>query len=368
MEPLSRVLRIILTLLAIMVCVSIVLLVLVHTNETVRAPGLVRPAREIDVRSPMPGIVDRVCVREGDRVDSGAPVVFLDQTELSATVIQKKEAIEQTRIEIDRLQAGLERFRAGQRGGLLEKARIALRQAESKRTQASELLERERALARDNLSTAERLAEREFAHSAADAEYEAARTELSLVQLDLVDRERDLAADLGCKLSELDQLKVDLAEAKRFLEAARITASMSGWVETPEVDRLAGQQVAAGQTLVTLANLQEYEFRALVSHADRPKVSIGQAARLRLDAFPPMRNGICPGQVTAISAQPIDSGDGSYFVVHVRLGPPAGGTRAEHPITLRPGLRGVAEIVVRPRVSLLSLLVGRDLQWKQQSE
>jgi len=363
MEPLPRVLRHILALMALMTGFALVVLVLARSNETIHASGEVRPARTQDVRSPIAGIVSQVRVREGDRVDSGQVLITLDAAELLSQLREETESSRQTCIRLEALQNEIDSFRTRGRDAQLAEARSSLAQAEIRLRQARERLERETALAADNLSSAENVRSSRHAYDLATAEFDFSRSALSLQETELRQQEGRDRSDLICLRSELAQAGARIEELRRRLKAAQITAPMDGQILSADLERLPGQHIDAGQSLLIVADPDQFEFVGYLRHVDEVKVRAGQSARLTLEAYPPRRSGICIGRVDAVSLQPVSAAGGSYFTVHISIRPPEATPRGGSAMALKLGLRGTAEIVIRPDVTLLALLVGGEWPW-----
>lgn len=107
------------------------------------------------------------------------------------------------------------------------------------------------------------------------------------------------------------QAQLDLEEAQANLEQAQLLAPVDGTILTVGVET--GQQATAETTAVTLADLSDLELTLNVAEVDIPKVELGQAAEITLDALPGQSfSGLVSRIVPASSS---DSGVVNYEVV-----------------------------------------------------
>ncbi len=141
-----------------------------------------------------------------------------------------------------------------------------------------------------------------------------------------------------------------LAQVKAAQEAVRIiehgieesvvTAPFSGVVCAKMAS--AGEVVAPGRPLLTLANLERLTCSVSLPENDLPLLRPGQEAVVSFDAFP---GKTYPASVLRIAGAPRT--DTRMFEVHLRL--------RERPAGIRPGLFVKAEIITRRSVGVLAV-------------
>ncbi len=118
-------------------------------------------------------------------------------------------------------------------------------------------------------------------------------------ETDLVEAELNLA-----------QAELDLEEAQADLEKAQITAPIEGAILGLELN--IGERVTAGQSALTISDLNQLELTVNVAEVDVSKVEIGQRAQIALDALP---DRDIEGRVTRIAPTSVsDSGVVNYGV------------------------------------------------------
>lgn len=98
--------------------------------EEVSATGEVELAEEVDLRFKTSGIVERINVKVGDRVNKGAYLIQLSSGEVQSQFLQAQASYNQAKAKLDQLLAGAttEEIRVTEQ--VLENARIALEDAE----------------------------------------------------------------------------------------------------------------------------------------------------------------------------------------------------------------------------------------------
>ncbi len=82
----------------------------------------------------------------------------------------------------------------------------------------------------------------------------------------------------------VEQARLDLEEAQIQLAQAQLTAPMAGTILSVDVE--VGQQVTAGTSAVTLADLNALELTVNVAEVDIGDIQVGQAAEITVDALP----------------------------------------------------------------------------------
>ncbi len=200
----------------------------------VEETGVVEPERQVVVKSPISGIVQRLFVREGDRVASGQLLARI------VPDIAQANTLARLRSEVNGARINLER--------------------------ASREYERLRDLATSGGVTQEELESRRTAWEQAGNTMKAAEDQLRMVELSGV-----IAADTA--------------------QWARITAPSAGVVILRGVEE--GETVVGGTStfgggteIFTIADLSELRVKAAINEVDIAKVAVGDSVALTVDAFP----------------------------------------------------------------------------------
>jgi len=196
-------------------------------------------------------------------------------------------------------------------------------------------------------------------------ETETAEAQLQRAQQELEIRQRQLQEQLAAAADSLSvtdararvaQAQSELVSAQRALDAGMIVAPAAGQLTRLSV-RGAGEAVSAGQTLAEIApGDAPLVFEAQVPSSDIGRVRVGQAAIIKVDAYPHQEFGTVSGRVLTVSpdAAPTSSGIPAYQVTLAPTAPtPRSGQKS---VVLRLGLGATVEIVAERR-RLIDLLL-----------
>ena len=282
----------------------------------VSASGKIRAQREVNITSEVTGRITRLAVNEGDAVKRGQFLLQIDPRLVASTV--------------ERGEAGLAAQRAG-----LEQARTQLQSARANLALARTNLQREEALLKQNLTSAQ--------------VYERVKNEVDVREAEVQAREAEIrGAD-----QRIRQGAAELVGARYNLSRVTIDAPIDGIVTRRNAEE--GETAMAGFTnnpsvvLLTLADMSIVEAHVEVDETDIPTVVIGQPAKVTIDAFP---DKSFPGKVTEIGNSPIQTAgatgqQATNFRVVVTLD-------GEIP-QVRPGFTCTAEITTATRTKALAV-------------
>lgn len=108
---------------------------------------------------------------------------------------------------------------------------------------------------------------------------------------DWEDRLREIDGEVAVLAARLAQTEARWVAAERGRDVARlalakteIRAPLAGVVLSKNID--VGEQVSAGETIVTLMNLSSLQVRVIVRERDIGNIKPGHPARIAMDAFP----------------------------------------------------------------------------------
>lgn len=273
-------------------------------TSVVTATGRVQPQVEVLISSEVPGEIIELAVKDGDRVQAGDLLVRVNPDTLEAQVKQQEAGLMATR------------------------ASAAQRKAE--------MLQAELDLAR-----VEDLFGKGFV---TQDDLEQARTRLEVNK-----------ASHEAALHQVERQEMQLKEASDKLAKASIFSPISGTVVrlNSEIgDRVVGTGQFAGTEIMRVANLGDMEVRVEVSEADIVNVTIGQRAKIEIDAIPDQK---FPGVVSEIANSARTTNERSQeqlttFEVRIRLENPGE--------TLRPGMTATADIETQTVTGVVKAPIG----------
>lgn len=322
---------------------------------TIDGTGSLAPRSDVSLAFSTGGEVIEVLVEEGEVVESGDPLVRLDDTNAREAVADAKIQVAQAendlkkkriKVEAGVAEASLEAAQAeynkvaarsiddqlaSARIGL-ERALDALADAQEDYNQAWdpardwELYDKRRkdALEAERESTEQALREAHLGLEEAQANYnlalaDASRAEVKSAREQLLDAqvaEQSEPLELEQLKNTLKQARLQLESAQRSLEETALTAPMDGTVTSLDVE--VGERINAGQAVAALGDLTMLKVEINLDETDISRVSVGQEAKITLDAFP---DAELAGEVMSIApVAQVESGVVLYPVT-LRLSP-----------------------------------------------
>ncbi|HTP69844.1 MAG TPA: efflux RND transporter periplasmic adaptor subunit [Dongiaceae bacterium] len=239
----------------------------------VAAPGRVEAvSEEIRVSSELSGRLHSVPVQEGDRVRKGQVLAEIENEDYVARVAAAEATLAQR-------QAELSRTINGARTQERHAAEASKQAAKAVLDNAKREAERRRVLADREMISRDEAERYERAYQVAQAEYERATQEFSLVDADA--REEDRRKSEAAVASACAQL----SEARAYLEKTYIRSPLDGVVLRKF--RHAGESVSTqfDSPVVTLADDSGLRVRMDVDESDVAKLFVGQKAFVTAEAY-----------------------------------------------------------------------------------
>jgi HlyD family secretion protein len=282
----------------------------------VSASGKIQPKRLVNISADTSGRVVDLAVNEGDRVKRGQFLLQIDPKSL--------------RSRVDNSTAGLLAAE-----GALEQLRQSVETARVQMEQAERNLARQRELWQQQLSTREAL--------------EKAESELRASESSLREREKQASS----QAARIAQERAGLESARYDLSKVRIESPIDGIVTRRNIQEgetaVIGTMNNAGTVLLTLADMSVIQAEVEVDETNIPTVSVGQPAKVTIDALP---DRTFRAHVTEIGNSPIQATAGettqaTNFKVVVMLD--------EEIPDVRPGFTCTADITTATRTSVTSV-------------
>lgn len=266
----NRRMRIVIPLLVVAAGVTTAVLVLDGKDDGVITSSGTVEATEADLGFQVPGRIDSIAAREGDAVQAGQALAWLDRTELLA----RREAAESQRAAAAARLAELE---TGFRTEEIAQAREALRAANERLTEARRELDRARRLFDGGAISQRQLETAETAVIVADAQHAGAGEQFAL--LETGPRREQIAAQRAV----VAQAAAAVAQTDAALANAVITAPFGGRVTVRH--REPGETVGAGAPVLTVADLDDRWVRIYVRGDEVARVALHQTAEITADAY-----------------------------------------------------------------------------------
>lgn len=228
-------------------------------SANVSATGKVQPKKTAKLSLPQSGTVASISKVEGDEVNTGDVILALRADDANRRVKQAELNLQNRQLDLTRTQAApsdtdIEIARAN-----LQKATIA-------------------AAAADAAYTASATAQNDAARQATRADLDIARANFDRTV------NGPTSEELNALKNTVTSAQLDLETAKAALAQTQVTAPYTSTVT--EIDVHEGELVGGFNQLAAVADLKTLQITAEIDEIDVAHVQVGQAAQVRLDAFP----------------------------------------------------------------------------------
>ena len=239
----------------------------------IAAPGRVEAiSEEIRVSSELSGRLHSVPVEEGDRVRKGQVLAQIENQDYIARVANAQAALAERKAELERTVNGARSQERRAAEASLQAAKVVLQNARREAERRRNLVDREM-ISRDEAERYERV------YLVAQAEYERAAQEFSLVDADAREEDRHKAE------AAVSAAEAQLAEARAYLEKTYVRAPLDGVVLRKL--RHTGESVSTqfDSPVVTLADDSTLRVRLDVDEVDVARLRVGQPAFVTAEAY-----------------------------------------------------------------------------------
>ena len=283
----------------------------------VSASGKIQPKRLVNISADTMGRVTSLAVNEGDRVTKGQFLLEIDPRNLRTRVESGEASLQAQRSQQEQLRLSL------------ESARVTLKAAQ-------DTFKRQQELWKGGLTTREN--------------YERAENDVKVREADLRAQEQNLKT----QQARYNQERATVESARYDLSRVRIEAPMNGIVTRRNIEEgetaVTGTMNNPGTVLLTIADMSVIEAEVEVDETEIPNVTLGQVAKVTIDAMP---GKTFTAKVTEVGNSPIQvagqqaAGQATNFKVVLTLD-------GEIP-EVRPGFTCTAEITTATRDNVLSV-------------
>ncbi len=294
--------------------------------ETVNASGQIYPEVEVKISPDISGEITDLNVEEGDSVRKGQVLariyadIYSDQRNQAAAQVQASQAtVANSQAALDALKAEVD--------------------------QSKNALNRNKQLFDDGVISRAEYEQFETRHRTAQAQYNAA-----------IQNVRSLQANTQAARTNLQMQNKNVARAV-------ITAPMDGVISTLRVkkgERVVGTAQMAGTEMMTVADIRSMEVRVEVGENDIVKVSIGDSADVKVEAYNNRKfKGIVTKIANSTGTAAATANNATMYAVHIRLDP-SSYTDLMDPakpkkFPFRPGMNASADIKTRRVAGALSV-------------
>jgi HlyD family secretion protein len=240
-------------------------------EAVVSASGKIQPKRLVNISADTSGRVVDLAVNEGDRIKKGQFLLQIDPKSLRTRVDSGTASLQAAEASLD------------QQRQSVETAKVQLEQIKKN-------LARQRDLWNQQLTTREAL--------------EKAENDVKSAESSLQEREKQV----GSQAARISQEKAGLESARYDLSKVRIESPIDGIVTRRNIQEgetaVIGTMNNAGTVLLTLADMSVIQAEVEVDETNIPNVSLGQIAKITIDALP---DRSFKGHVSEIGNSPIQA-------------------------------------------------------------
>ncbi|HEX4999352.1 MAG TPA: efflux RND transporter periplasmic adaptor subunit [Terriglobia bacterium] len=315
-------------------------------TQTVSANGEIKPKKYVNISSNAFGRIQRLLVKEGDRVKRGDLLIRLESIQMEADVRSAAAGLEAS-------EADLEGMSAQQRSAeaAIVSARAEVARVEVEQSRAQTAFNRVQQLSRDGLISREQFDRAKSDLDAAAAQVSAARARLLQTQAQAEQTARQ-SASLSMRLA---QQEATLTRARDQLDKTTIVSPLDGIITRLPVNEgeiaIVGVQNQPGTTLMTIADMSVITAEARVDETDIVNVKLGQRAEVKVDALAGRVLGGWVSEIgnSALASSNLNAGiqEAREFKVVITLDDP--------PAELRPGLSATAAIATAARERVVTI-------------
>ncbi|MGQ9869731.1 efflux RND transporter periplasmic adaptor subunit [Leptodesmis sp.] len=266
----------------------------VNLPVTISANGTVQPERSVNVSPKTSGKLKQLLVKEGDRVQEGQVLAYMDDSNLQGQYTQAQGQLAQARANLQRTLAGNRAQDIAQAQAQVESDRAALWQADQTFQQNKQLYE------------SGAITQRDFNTSLATRDQAAAQLTRSQQALAL-QRAGSRPEDVAQARAQVKTAEGQLQTIRAQLEDTIIRAPFSGIITKKFADpgafvtpTTSGSSVTSATSSSILALASNNQVVANVAESNIAQIKLGVPATIKADAYPGQSFN---GQVIQIAAQ-----------------------------------------------------------------
>ncbi|MEA5549689.1 efflux RND transporter periplasmic adaptor subunit [Anabaena cylindrica UHCC 0172] len=363
---------------------------------TVAANGTVKPERSINLSPKNSGILKKLLVKEGDTVQQGQIVAYMDDSNLQGQLTSAKGQIAQAEANLQKLIAGnrpqdiaqsqaqldeslanLRKIEAGNRSQDIAQAQARLKSAQANFSKAEDDFRRNQQLFNSggiSLQTVnQKLADRDSAQAQVNEAQQALALQKAgsrpedVQQARAVVQQRQQALGLlkaGTRQEDIDQARAQMMSARGSLQNVQsdindtiIRAPFEGVVTKKYADpgafvtpTTASSSVSSATSSSILSLASTNEVVCNLAETNISKIQIGQEVTIKADAYP---GKTFTGKVSQIAAQAIVEQNVTSFEVRVSLSDPQNLLRSGMNVSADFQVGKLEDVLVVPTASVV---------------
>jgi len=384
----SHLMRLFMLLLILLLAMALALIWFFRLDVTAHGSGVVKSSRWIDIKPEVKGIIRKMVVKEGQKVEKGEILFILEDREREVEVEASLLKISELKNSVIKLEKRLI-MTEDEIAGAIDEAKASLAEAEAnfriaqrgpkpeEITLAKSVIERAGRYLEKTTKDYERMKRAYSLKLVSQLELDGVFHEMRLAEMDLrlargelgllrnrydtdqvsaarahVNRRKASLAKVSARENEVGLLRQDLttsfralakeekqlAVLKEHLKLTRVTAPIDSYVLTHDTEHLEGKVVLEGEVVLRLGDNSEYIIDCKVPERDFPLVNVGQEARVTIKPFPKGEYKLFNAKVLTVGAdikeQGLSTNPGMMDKLSGLLGQPMNMEEGYYPVIL----------------------------------
>ncbi len=290
----------------------------------IEANGTVVPIQTVNLSPKSAGVVQKLYVEQGDKVEAGQIIAQMDSATLQAELMQARANLAQAEANVAQVRSGSRSETIAQAQASVAQAEAQVREAQARLDLASDRVRRNQSLADEGAISRDRLDEVTSEAQRARASVEQAQAAVREARQRLAERQT------GSRPEEIAQAEAQVLEARGRVQAVEtriddtvVRAPFAGVITqkyategafvTPTTSASTNSS-ATSTSIVALAS--GLEILAEVPEVDIGQIKDGQAVEITADAFP---DQVFEGKVRLIAPAAVEEQNVTSFQVRVAL-------------------------------------------------
>ena len=241
-----------------------------RSEQGITATGTIEVTKT-DITPKVGGYLVELKVREGDAVNKGSLVAIIDRPDLKAQLLRDEAALAKAKAQLRDLEQGA-------RSQELQEASANLAAAKSQAVKAQTDFHRYSTLFREGAISSQQLDASRSTHEVAANALTAAQSRYSLLLAG--NRPETITA----QRLEVERSEAVLAASRTQVADMEVSSPLSGRVLSKNYEK--GEYVNAGAAIATIGDMNDCWVKIYVSTEQLGKIRLGQAARVKIDAYP----------------------------------------------------------------------------------
>jgi len=239
-------------------------------GDTLTATGTIE-ATTVKISSSLPGTVETIYFKEGDKVQKGDIVAEISRDDLAAQLAQNEAALEKAKIALSQVTSSAMIQQLSSAQAAVSAAHENLMKAEADYSRYSSLFEQ-------GVAPQAEMERFRTAYEVAGDAYDSASAQLKALK-----SSGGVNAQIGSAQSDIEKASAAVDSVKAQLEDLTLESPISGVVTSRNFEE--GEFAAAGGGIATVADLDNLWIRIYVTTEELPMVKLGETVKFNVSGY-----------------------------------------------------------------------------------